>query len=159
MEKLASVTFFADLAAAMADILAQLEQLAEGFDGDEDVWMSMATSSGELISLSKKFDRLQENMQNMPPNVVEQLASQLLRQWKTEQRGLLRRGSYDGNPDGKPIYDHDIDHGYDQPLAGGTDVMRRLQNQYLREQGRPERPSNPQIPKAARVAARYLDED
>lgn len=64
---------------------------------------------------------------------------------------------YAGNADGQPIYDHEINHGYDQPLAGGTDVMRRLQNQYRKEQGRPERPPNPEIPKmAARVAMRHL---
>jgi len=69
----------------------------------------------------------------------------------------VRLGAYSGNPDGKPIYDHEIDHGYGQPLAGGTDVMRRLQNQYRKEQGLPERPSNPEIPKmAARVAMRHI---
>jgi len=71
---------------------------------------------------------------------------------------ILKGSAYDGNADGKPIYDHDIDHGYGQPLAGGTDVMRRLQNQYRKEQGRPERPANPEIPKmASRVALRHLD--
>lgn len=42
-------------------------------------------------------------------------------------------------------YDVDIDHGYDQPLAGGTDVMKSLQNQLLIEQGSAPRQSNPKI--------------
>lgn len=57
--------------------------------------------------------------------------------------------AYSGNPDGKPIYDHEIDHGYDEPLSGGSDVMRRMQNQFRKEQGLPERPSSPQVPKTA----------
>jgi hypothetical protein len=42
--------------------------------------------------------------------------------------------------DGKPI-----NHGYDQPLAGGTDVMKRLQDQLLIEQGRATRDTNPRL--------------
>lgn len=57
--------------------------------------------------------------------------------------------AYSGNPDGKPIYDHEIDHGYSEPLGGGTDVMRRMQNQFRKEQGLPERPASPEIPKTA----------
>jgi len=41
----------------------------------------------------------------------------------------------------------EIEHGYEEPLAGGTDVMRKLQNQLLEEQGRPPRPE------ASRLAA------
>jgi len=63
------------------------------------------------------------------------------------RRKLLRLAAYSGNPSGKPIYEHEIDHGYDEPLSGGSDVMRRLQNQYLKEQGNPERPPSPVIPK------------
>lgn len=47
--------------------------------------------------------------------------------------------------DEKPV--HQIDHGYDQPLAGGTDVMRRLVNQFKYEQGLEPRETNPWIPK------------
>lgn len=56
-------------------------------------------------------------------------------------------GTYSGNPDGKPIYPNKIDHGYDEPLAGGTDVMRRLQNQLLHEQGNTDlmRPNSPRL--------------
>ena len=58
-----------------------------------------------------------------------------------------KKAAYDGNADGKPIYDNDINHGYEEPLGGGTDVMRRLQNQFRQEQGLPERPASPEIPK------------
>ena len=47
------------------------------------------------------------------------------------------------------IYPVKIDHGYEEPLSGGTDVMKRLQNQLRKEQGLPERPPNPEIPKTA----------
>ena len=43
--------------------------------------------------------------------------------------------AYSGNPDGKPIYPNKIDHGEKEPLAGGTDVVRRLQDKLLHEQG------------------------
>jgi hypothetical protein len=74
-----------------------------------------------------------------------------------ELRGVLgrlineaRQGGYTGNPDGKDIYKNKIDHGYDQPLAGGTDVMKRLQDQLLHEQGRPPRDPNPVLKGAKR---------
>lgn len=72
-------------------------------------------------------------------------------------RAAAEAEPYDGNADGKPIYDHKIDHGYDEPLAGGTDVMRRLQNQFRKEQGLSERPASPEIPKTAsdQVQAAY----
>ena len=67
-----------------------------------------------------------------------------------------KRATYSGNPDGAPIYPNQIDHGYGEPLAGGTDVMRRLQNQLLHEQGTDNlmRPESPRL--AARVAARHM---
>jgi hypothetical protein len=57
----------------------------------------------------------------------------------------LRLAAYKGNPDGKPIYPNKVDHGYKQPLSGGTDVMKRLQDELLHEQGRPEREKNPRL--------------
>jgi predicted double-glycine peptidase len=56
-----------------------------------------------------------------------------------------RWAGYDGNPDGKDIYEAEIDHGYEQPLSGGTDVMKRLQDKLLTEQGNPERDKNPRL--------------
>ncbi len=35
-----------------------------------------------------------------------------------------------------------VEHGLTQPLSGGTDVMQKLQNQLLEDQGRPPRPEN-----------------
>jgi hypothetical protein len=52
---------------------------------------------------------------------------------------------YEGNPDGKPIYPNKVEHGYDQPLAGGTDVMKRLQDRLLIEQGKQPREPNPRL--------------
>lgn len=68
----------------------------------------------------------------------------------------VRVAAYGGNPNGQPIYPHEVDHGYDQPLAGGSDVMKRLQNRLLQEQGQPQRPENPRL--ANRVALRHLAE-
>lgn len=58
-----------------------------------------------------------------------------------------RRAGYKGNPGGKDIYPNEIDHGYGEPLAGGTDVMRKLQNTYVHEQGDviPQRPKSPRL--------------
>jgi hypothetical protein len=43
----------------------------------------------------------------------------------------------DGGPNACP--EQKIDHGYEEPLSGGTDVMKQLQNRLLVEQGRPPR--------------------
>lgn len=58
---------------------------------------------------------------------------------------MERRASYDGNPSGKGIYPVEVDHGYGEPLAGGTDIMRKLQNRLLVEQGREPRPESPRL--------------
>jgi len=55
-------------------------------------------------------------------------------------RFLARVADYQGNPGGNGIYPVEVDHGYSEPLAGGTDVMRNLQNRLLEEQGREPRP-------------------
>jgi hypothetical protein len=57
----------------------------------------------------------------------------------------LAGDAYTGNPNGQGIYPNEIDHGYTEPLAGGTDVMRKLQNQFLHEQGREQRPDSPRL--------------
>lgn len=54
-----------------------------------------------------------------------------------------KTAGYSGNPDGKDIYPVRIDHGYEQPISGGSDVMQNLVKNLRREQG-------------LRVAARYL---
>lgn len=56
---------------------------------------------------------------------------------------------YKGNPDGKDIYKNEVDHGYDQALSGGHDIMKRLQDKLLHEQGRPERDKNPRLAETA----------
>ena len=61
----------------------------------------------------------------------------------------VRQAGYKGNPDGKDIYPNEIGHGYGEPLAGGTDVMRRLQNQLIHEQG----DVVPQRPESSRLAS------
>jgi hypothetical protein len=43
------------------------------------------------------------------------------------------------------IYEKKVDHGYDQALAGGHDIMKRLQDRLLIEQGREPRDSNPRL--------------
>ena len=53
--------------------------------------------------------------------------------------------AYAGNPDAQSIYPVQVDHGYNESLSGGTDVMRSLQNRLLIEQGRDPRPDNPRL--------------
>ena len=50
-----------------------------------------------------------------------------------------------GNPDGKPIYDVDVDHGEHQPLSGDHDIMKRLQDRHIKKQGSPQREKNPRL--------------
>ena len=57
----------------------------------------------------------------------------------------IKLGAYSGNPDGEPIYDVQVDHGEHQPLSGGHDIMKRLQDRYRIEQGHPPRDGNPQL--------------
>lgn len=65
--------------------------------------------------------------------------------WMKPSRLAAADSRYKGNPDGKPVYNHVVDHGVDQPLSGGFDVMKQLQNEYLKEQGRPERENTPRL--------------
>lgn len=77
---------------------------------------------------------------------------------KSSDHQIIRRmATYEGNPDGDPIYPNTIDHGYGEPLSGGTDVMRRLQNQLLHEQGSDDlkRPNSPRLASYRKVAEAY----
>ena len=60
-------------------------------------------------------------------------------------RFLETQASYTGNPDGKPIYPVEVDHGYEQPLAGGTDIMKRVVDRFRIEQGSQPRDKNPRL--------------
>lgn len=77
---------------------------------------------------------------------VEKLANRFLHE---------RDAAYSGNPDGKPIYDVEVDHGEHQALAGGTDVMKRLQDRYLVEQGSQPREKNPRLASAKITPEEY----
>lgn len=70
------------------------------------------------------------------------------------RRRLILLASYDGNPDGKAIYPGKMDHGYDQALSGGHDIMKRVVDNLRIEQGSEPRDPNPRL--AARVADLYL---
>lgn len=48
--------------------------------------------------------------------------------------------AYTGNPDGKPIYPNEVDHGYEEPVSGGSDVMKDLVEDLRHEQGTPRSP-------------------
>jgi len=64
----------------------------------------------------------------------------------SSRKALLEAlAGYDANPDGEDIYPKDVDHGYVEPLAGGTDVMQQLQNRLLREQGSKPRDPNKRL--------------
>ena len=60
-------------------------------------------------------------------------------------RAFVRMSAYSGNPDGKPIYPVEVDHGDNQALSGGFDVMKRLQDRYRIEQGHQPREQNPRL--------------
>jgi len=67
---------------------------------------------------------------------------------KPPRRPLAPRGrwaAYSGNPDGKPIYPVEVDHGDSQALSGGHDIMKRLQDRYRIEQGHEPREQNPRL--------------
>lgn len=64
--------------------------------------------------------------------------------------------AYAGNPGAESIYPVQVDHGYDEPLAGGTDVMRKLQNRLLTEQGREPRPESSRLAAGAKPKAPQL---
>lgn len=56
---------------------------------------------------------------------------------------------YAEDPKTTDIYPHKMDHGWTEPLAGGSDIMRRVQNQFRHEQGLPTRPDSEVVPKVA----------
>jgi hypothetical protein len=67
--------------------------------------------------------------------------------WRRFQQVSVRRGSAQPieGPPTTQIYERKVDHGYEQPIAGGTDIMKRLQDQLLIEQGREPREKNPRL--------------
>ena len=60
-----------------------------------------------------------------------------------------KQAAYSGNPDGKPIYPVQVDHGEEHALSGGHDIMKRLQDELRIEQGGSAR-SNQETRLAAR---------
>jgi len=67
---------------------------------------------------------------------------------KPDLMPIIRRYASAKQVTGPPtteIYPKKIDHGYNEPLAGGTDVMKRLQDQLLIEQGSEPREPNPRL--------------
>jgi len=74
-------------------------------------------------------------------------AGKILNKDRKGRLAASKEAGYKGNPDGKDIYPNEIEHGYGEPIAGGTDVMRQLQNKLIHEQGDavPQRPESPRM--------------
>jgi predicted double-glycine peptidase len=70
---------------------------------------------------------------------------------------LATEAAYSGNPDGKPIYDVEINHGEYQALAGGTDIMTRLQDEYRVEQGHEVRDPQPRLARSSSDTAAKVE--
>lgn len=65
----------------------------------------------------------------------------LYKQGTLQQEGpkvlaMWKKAAYEGNPDGKPIYPVKVDHGYEEPVSGGTSVIKDLVYTLRKEQGR-----------------------
>lgn len=112
----------------------KLDGASKEFPG-ADVWAVMMhnpIAATLTIEIVKALKQLGYHM-NVHPKIQRQYGSRFI------------RGAYSGNPDGKPIYDVKIDHGENQALSGGHDVMKRLQDQYRIEQGHAPREPNPRL--------------
>ena len=108
----------------------------------------------------KWYEKLESYLVRRPAMAVEREISPDGRQMVASAKKLANGSSpYSGNPGGKPIYPNTIDHGYDEPLAGGTDVMRRVQNQLLHEQGSDDlkRPESPKVASMVKLVGYSVD--
>jgi hypothetical protein len=140
------------------------------FDVEEDLTVHIADPNipdpDETVRIVSKDDFYHKWFEKWPHYLVRRTAMAIEREITPEGRQMVaslsqplqtRRdygidteeekkiAGYQGNPDGKDIYPVQIDHGYEQPISGGSDVMQQLQHRLRIEQGL-----------AARVAAWYL---
>lgn len=121
-----------------------------------------AIVDSQFALMTQMSDRVEYNTNKVIHNWANKLSDSELtqiRDWvqdiKEKGKSVERRiqpdawdkkyAGYTGNPDSEDIYPTKINHGYDEPLAGGTDVMRRLQNILLLEQGLDPRPESPKL--------------
>jgi hypothetical protein len=125
--------------------------------GERDPYITDAPSIQVAMRKAKETTRLQGVG---PVAIYDSLGNQFK---------VVKQAGYKGNPGGEDIYPNEIDHGYGEPMSGGHDVMRKLQNSYLHEQGDvvPQRPESPEVTRysfdraalgetAQRVAAAWL---
>jgi hypothetical protein len=91
------------------------------------------TSDAEHIQMRAKNKRWQVRAEPVGGKTL--LAIRTKNQEPDGRLTVLKRAAYSGNPDKKPIYPHEIDHGYEKPVSGGSDVMQKLVREYQREQG------------------------
>ena len=134
--------------AALASFLEPLIRAAHGEEG-ESSYMSVKS----LNELQDHAATLlgQINADTVLPDWAEALitesAVQLRNVYEYMQHGRL---AAEPHPEGmqaesNDIYEKQVDHGYEQPLSGGHDIMKRLQDRLLIEQGREPRETNPRL--------------
>jgi hypothetical protein len=114
----------------------------------EESMMDRASQLLWYMSEREAIKHLMDDGMNRSDAYLAVKAGKLL----NKQRGkrMKRRAGVDPpyDQDGLgPIYPNEIDHGYDQPISGGHDIMKRIQNEFVYEQGRPDwiRPENPRL--------------
>ena len=69
-------------------------------------------------------------------NIIRRSSAPLDKAMRGLKKLRVRAAAYSGNPDGKPIYTREVDHGYEEPISGGSNVMVELVENLRREQGR-----------------------
>ena len=96
---------------------------------------------------------------------IEVIRGRKYPRWMTPMKAATLDIRYRGNPDGAPVGPGVGEHGADQPIGGGFDVMQQLQNERLKDQGRPLRPENTKLARCSSdsrgsvdaVVRRHLD--
>lgn len=104
-------------------------------------------------TIDKGFSQVRQ----MAEEAMAKMQNRVRPPWLKPTRLARVTAAYSGNPDGKPIYPVKVDHGeLDQALSGGHDIMKRLQDRLLIEQGKSPRPGNERLA-VLRIARRAMN--
>lgn len=129
-----------DLTTYLRQYIETLSTLELPYDRETPTgpFLEFQVLTDEVQAAAKRLDRATGTLLDADDEEIQRASDRVYKMfYKKVQRLATENGA--------APYPNKIDHGYNQPLSGGWDIMKRLQDQLLIEQGRPPREPNPRL--------------
>lgn len=127
-----------DLTFYLKQYVVDLSEIKGSLDFESDLEDLGSFTAEEIVEAARDLKRATDDLVRQDPDTVIKVSEGVRKHFYKKLHRIASSAGSAPRP-------NKTDHGRDQPLSGGWDIMKRLQDQLLIEQGRPTREPNPRL--------------